>query len=65
MNKKQFAKELEAETVRLLLEGRLTQKQIAIGVGVSLSYVQAVAKRRGCQRKPGLGSPAYKTVRVS
>jgi hypothetical protein len=64
MNKKEFSRQLEAETVRLLLEGKLTQKQIAETLGASLSYVQTVAKRRGCQRKHGLGSPAYKTVRV-
>jgi len=64
MNKKEFGRQLEEETVRLILDGKLTQRQIAEAMGTSLSYIQSVAKRRGCQRKHGLGSPAYKTVRV-
>jgi predicted XRE-type DNA-binding protein len=59
MNEKEFTRQLEDETVRLLLDGQLKQQEIATAIGASLSYVQAVAKRRRCQRKRGFGSPAW------
>ncbi len=65
MNKLELLRQLEDETVRLILETDHTQKQIAKILGVCLSYVQSVAKRRRVQRLRGCGSPAWKLTRVS
>jgi len=54
-------RKVEDEVVRLILERTdLTQREIAKMLGVSLAYVQSVAKRRRVQRPRGTGSPAWK-----
>jgi len=60
MLKQDLARQLEDETVRRFLEGKLTLVEIGKALGVSEDYVRAVAKRRGLKRKPGLGSPAWR-----
>ncbi len=54
-------RKVEDEVVKLILERTdLTQREIAKMVGVSLAYVQSVAKRRRVQRPRGTKSPAWK-----
>jgi transcriptional regulator with XRE-family HTH domain len=59
--KQQLERQLEDNAVRLILEKKdLTQKEIADLLGVSVSYIQSVAKRRRVQRPRGCAGPAWK-----
>jgi predicted XRE-type DNA-binding protein len=66
MNRLELLRQLEDECVRLILEqADFSQQEIADSLGVSLGYVQSVAKRRRCQRKRGAMSLARRRNRLA